>query len=167
MAGMKDMDTIGKRVAYARSIMNWNQTELATEVGIKAQAIQQIEDGSTKRSKYLPDIAEACRVPYKWILDGGDIREYLDKAGSGKPPGVEENTAAYLTASTSAGKEISAVAAEVMETLVEKGFVKFNNMDSKKAGEVIGFAFDSRGTKSVAEATNNVIDYLKFAGGNG
>jgi len=79
---MKSTKTIGQRVAYARSLMGWNQTNLAEAVGVKAQTIQQIEDGSTKRSRYLPDIADACHIPFRWIVEGGKIDDYTKAQNS-------------------------------------------------------------------------------------
>jgi HTH-type transcriptional regulator, cell division transcriptional repressor len=62
------MDTIGDRVKYARMMRELTQEQLAQAIGVKQQAIQQIESNETKRSRYLPDIADALNVRYLWLL---------------------------------------------------------------------------------------------------
>lgn len=79
------MKTIGERVAYARESNGWNQTELARRVGLKPQAIQQIESGETKRSRYLPDIASATGFALKWIMTGEGIERSQANLDSGPP----------------------------------------------------------------------------------
>ncbi len=160
---MDKLNTIAERVAYARSTMGWNQTELATEIGIRAQAIQQIEDGKTKRSRYLPDIAEACQVPFNWILKGGKLpKNTYPIEQKTTPPEINENTPGYSTSETIIGREISEIVTQVLDILAREKFITINNINTKNIGEIIGFAFNNRAIKSAAESTKNVIDYLKF-----
>lgn len=110
VCNMPAMDTIAERVSFARNQMGWNQSELAREVGIKPQAIQQIEDGSTKKSRYLPDIAKACLVRYEWLSEfDGDMRspnqldkyiETVEQRITNKAHIVSEQTQSYESSTT-------------------------------------------------------------------
>ena len=64
------MKTLADRVAHAREARGWNQSELARRVGVKPQAVQQIESGQTKRSKFLPEIAAVTGFSLSWLLSG-------------------------------------------------------------------------------------------------
>lgn len=64
------MKTMGERVADAREANGWSQSELARRIGVKQQAIQQIESGETKRSRYLADIARETGFNLEWIVNG-------------------------------------------------------------------------------------------------
>lgn len=66
------MKNIGKRVASKRRELNITQTELADAIGVKQQTIQAIESGTTKTSRYLPEIAKALRCTYEWLKTGSD-----------------------------------------------------------------------------------------------
>lgn len=71
------LDTIAARVAHARIAAGFkSQPALARAVAksagvdVSPQAIQLIESGTTKRSRYLPDIAAATGFELEWLLNG-------------------------------------------------------------------------------------------------
>lgn len=57
------------RVKLAMDRLQLSQAELAKRVGVSAAAIQQILNGTTRRTRVLPELAEALGVDEKW-LDG-------------------------------------------------------------------------------------------------
>lgn len=70
------LDTVAKRVEWARKLHNWTQKELANEIvnrlkiAVSPQAIQMIESGKTVRSRFLQDIAVVTGVREKWLTYG-------------------------------------------------------------------------------------------------
>lgn len=64
------MMSIGKRVKNRRDEMGLTQAELAQKVGTSQQAIQQLEDGKTKRPRYIPELSAALNCDIKWLLTG-------------------------------------------------------------------------------------------------
>ncbi len=64
------MDTLSERIKAKRSEMNMTQSELATIVGIRQQAIQQIESGLIKRPRFILEIANALRCDPSWLING-------------------------------------------------------------------------------------------------
>ncbi|MBJ9866314.1 XRE family transcriptional regulator [Citrobacter amalonaticus] len=58
--------SISERVKLRRAELGLTQAELAIKANTSQQAIQQLEDGKTKRPRYLPELAAAlgCDVPY-------------------------------------------------------------------------------------------------------
>lgn len=77
------MDTIGKRVYYARERRGLTQDELARHSGVTQQTIFLIEADKIKRSKYLPEIAQVLRVRWEWLLEGVG---QMDRAQTRKRP---------------------------------------------------------------------------------
>lgn len=75
------LDTVAKRVAWARERRGRSQSEVARAIGVRPQTIQQVETGETKRSRYLPDIADYLRVPFNWIVRGGPLPAELAMEG--------------------------------------------------------------------------------------
>jgi len=53
---MVDPIEIGNIVRAAREAKDWSQTDLARATGIKQQSIDAVEKGTTRRSKFLPEI---------------------------------------------------------------------------------------------------------------
>lgn len=51
--------SIGNRVREAREARGWSQQKLADEAGVSQTTIDKIEQGTTKRSRYLPYVAKA------------------------------------------------------------------------------------------------------------
>jgi transcriptional regulator with XRE-family HTH domain len=63
------------RLQQAMDDRGHNQSSLSRAIGVTQGAIQQIMDGTTKRSKYLPDIAEELGVSFRWLTGDSDERE--------------------------------------------------------------------------------------------
>lgn len=53
----------GKRIKVERDRRGWSQTDLAVRAGISQVAIKKIEAGQTRKSKFLPNIAQALDIP--------------------------------------------------------------------------------------------------------
>ncbi|MCK0554493.1 helix-turn-helix domain-containing protein [Pantoea ananatis] len=64
------MTTIAKRVQSKRSELGLTQAELAERVGTSQQAIEQLENGKTKRPRYLPELAKALGCEIDWLITG-------------------------------------------------------------------------------------------------
>lgn len=64
--------SIATRVKSKREALGLTQTELALMAKTSQQAIEQLENGKTKRPRYLPELADALRVPIDWLLNGGE-----------------------------------------------------------------------------------------------
>lgn len=62
--------SISERVKLRRTELGLTQTELATRAGTSQQAIQQLEEGKTKRPRYLPELSVALGCSVKWLLTG-------------------------------------------------------------------------------------------------
>ncbi len=64
------MNTLAKRLRYAREQAGLSQSSLARRVGIKPQAIQIIEAGQVHRPRNIVEIAAALGVAPEWLLLG-------------------------------------------------------------------------------------------------
>lgn len=64
--------SIATRVKSKREALGLTQTELALMAKTSQQAIEQLENGKTKRPRYLPELADALKVPIDWLLNGGE-----------------------------------------------------------------------------------------------
>lgn len=64
------MDTVSKRMKYARGLKQWNQRQLGLAAGLTGQAIGNIEAEVREGKGSLPQIAEALEVSYKWLAFG-------------------------------------------------------------------------------------------------
>jgi len=64
------MTTIAKRVQSKRSELGLTQAELAERAGTSQQAIEQLENGKTKRPRYLPELARALGCEIDWLITG-------------------------------------------------------------------------------------------------
>lgn len=62
--------SISERVKLRRVELGLTQAELAVRANTSQQAIQQLEDGKTKRPRYLPELAAALNCSVKWIVTG-------------------------------------------------------------------------------------------------
>lgn len=61
---------IAERVKLRRAELGITQAELAIKAQTSQQAIQQLEDGKTKRPRYLPELAVALGCSVKWLVTG-------------------------------------------------------------------------------------------------
>lgn len=76
---------IAERVKLRRAELGWTQAELAARAKTSQQAIQQLEDGKTKRPRYLPELAAALGCSLKWILTGNGDQPKPHNPGSTIP----------------------------------------------------------------------------------
>lgn len=74
---MDENHIIPVRLAEAMGDARLSQARLAQMVGVSPAAIQQILNGTTKRSKYLPDIAMALDVDPRWLEGKSDKKGYI------------------------------------------------------------------------------------------
>ncbi|HCU0799925.1 TPA: helix-turn-helix transcriptional regulator [Citrobacter braakii] len=56
--------------AFAAASLNLSQSQLATLAGMKQQSLQAIEAGTTKRPRYLVELARALKCDPEWLLFG-------------------------------------------------------------------------------------------------
>ncbi len=99
------MDTLAKRLRYARERLGLSQSELARRVGLRPQAIQFIEGGHVRRPRNVFEIAHALEVNPEWLLLG---------EGPVDPVGLGESRETYR-ASPALSDEALAVARMWME----------------------------------------------------
>lgn len=64
--------SIAERVRIRRTEFGWTQAQLANRTGTSQQAIQQLENGETKRPRYLPELSVALKCSLQWLLTGGE-----------------------------------------------------------------------------------------------
>lgn len=62
--------SIAARVKSMRELLKLTQTDLAERIGTSQQAIEQLENGKTKRPRYLPELADKLGVTIEWLLNG-------------------------------------------------------------------------------------------------
>ncbi|EJT2168083.1 LexA family transcriptional regulator [Salmonella enterica subsp. enterica serovar Cerro] len=62
--------SISSRVKSKRIQLGLNQAELAQKIGTSQQSIEQLENGKTKRPRFLPELASALGVSVDWLLKG-------------------------------------------------------------------------------------------------
>lgn len=97
---MKDMQTIGKRLAEIRKNRNFKQTDLAEKLNVSQQVISNIERGVT-----APDIEQLKKIAdiYNISLDDLVGREFWgDDADD-----VERRIISYIKQMDDEGKELS------------------------------------------------------------
>lgn len=62
--------SISSKVKSKRMQMGLNQAELAQMVGTSQQSIEQLENGKTKRPRFLPELASVLGVSVDWLING-------------------------------------------------------------------------------------------------
>ena len=77
---------IGSRAKKRREELGLTQASVALMCGITQQAYEKLESGNTLRPRYIVELSEALKVPPKWLLSGGDIRELGHSNMDGCPP---------------------------------------------------------------------------------
>lgn len=65
---------IAERVKLRRIELGLTQAELAMRAKTSQQSIQQLEDGKTKRPRYLPELATALICDVSWLLTGRKVK---------------------------------------------------------------------------------------------
>ncbi|MGL9721603.1 XRE family transcriptional regulator [Symbiopectobacterium sp.] len=84
--------SIAERVKNCREELGWTQARLAEKAGTSQQAIQQLENGETKRPRYLPELCAALNCSVKWLLSGEGTPPTTHHPESGIPPETEWGT---------------------------------------------------------------------------
>lgn len=79
------MSTVGERVRKAREKAGLNQTELATRIGVTAQAIQHLEANPKATSRHLIAIARELSVSPEWLEGGRGRMEDPGRDWAGPP----------------------------------------------------------------------------------
>lgn len=74
------MKTPGERIRARREELDLSQQDLIDKMAragtkISQQALSQIEDGTTKRSRYIPEIAVALSTTERWILTNKGLKD--------------------------------------------------------------------------------------------
>ncbi|MDE1492886.1 helix-turn-helix domain-containing protein [Xenorhabdus bovienii] len=62
--------SISERVRNRRIELNLTQVELAALSGVKQQSIQQLENGMTKRPRFLLELSKALKCSSEWLQYG-------------------------------------------------------------------------------------------------
>ena len=72
LGSIATMDTLAKRLRFARALRHLNYSELADKVGVIPEAIQELEsqNGNAQASKYLSKIAETLHCDLAWLESG-------------------------------------------------------------------------------------------------
>lgn len=83
----KRTQTPGQIVKSARDARGWSQEELARRVGISQPAIKKIEDGVSKKSRFMPKIAEVLNLEIAEVDHSlsPSVNHPTEKPGSGNP----------------------------------------------------------------------------------
>ena len=58
-----------KRLIQARTAAGLSQSDLARAIGVKPQSIQQLEDGSSRRTRHLLKIVTVLKLHRDWLLE--------------------------------------------------------------------------------------------------
>ena len=83
------MDTIGKRITYARESKNYDVNQLSDRIGVKAETILAWEaDERDPRANRLLRLAGALDVGFAWLMVGEDY-EPEETGDSGRLSSVE------------------------------------------------------------------------------
>jgi len=93
------MNTLAKRLRYARERMGLSQSELARRVGLRPQAIQFIESGHVRRPRSIVEIAKVLAVNPEWLLLGeGPVEVGVQEAHANYHDGVSLTEEAVVVA---------------------------------------------------------------------
>ena len=64
------MSTLAERVVETRAKLGISQAEVGARAGVSQQAVLKVENGQTRRPKWLPELAEALGVSADWLRKG-------------------------------------------------------------------------------------------------
>ncbi len=73
-----NLDSVGKRVAYARKYRSLTQQELADRAGVAQSSLASLEAGRNKGSRSLVSLAKALDVPAEWLDSGHNHEQTMD-----------------------------------------------------------------------------------------
>lgn len=92
---------INTRVRQRRIEMGLSQADLAQTVGVKQQNIQQLEDGTVSRPRYMHELANALNVDLGWLLTG-----QTQRAGENPTTVVADATTGSLATTTPTARTV-------------------------------------------------------------
>lgn len=67
---IRTLDSVGKRVAFARTFRSLTQQELASKAGVAQSSLASLESGRNKGSRNLVSLAKALNVSPDWLDSG-------------------------------------------------------------------------------------------------
>jgi transcriptional regulator with XRE-family HTH domain len=86
------LDSVGKRVSYARKYRSLTQQELADRAGIAQSSLASLEAGRNKGSRSLVSLAKALGVPPEWLDSGQAQGKTVQELLMGALPQDASNT---------------------------------------------------------------------------
>lgn len=90
------MDTLAKRLQWARDQKKWTQEVLANEAGVSQGTIGNLEAGIRDTARKIASIARALEVDVSWLADGkGPMPPDKDSPVEAKPPRSTRMVLAY------------------------------------------------------------------------
>ena len=72
---------IASRVRWAREQKRWSQSELAQKLGVDQTSVSQLENGDTKRPRYIEKLGKELGVSPAWLQFGVSDLEKLTQKG--------------------------------------------------------------------------------------
>lgn len=72
LAGPEYLDTLAKRLVFARERCGFTQGQLAKKAGLSQATVGNLETGRNHGSKRLVQLAQALHVTSAWLSEGGD-----------------------------------------------------------------------------------------------
>jgi transcriptional regulator with XRE-family HTH domain len=84
-----------QRLLEAMTDRGFDQSSLAREVGCTPGAINQIVNGSSRNSRYMPEIARALKVNFHWLM-GDDVPRDLTEVVPQRLPRAENDLIAMF-----------------------------------------------------------------------
>lgn len=95
IAMQPNLNSVGKRVAYARKLRSLTQHELADKAKIAQSSLATLEAERSKSSRNLVDIALALDVPPEWLAtgnhSGASLNDIFLKAPAWDAPAADKN----------------------------------------------------------------------------
>lgn len=65
-----DLPNIADRLKWSRKLKGWTQLQLAEAIKLSQQAVEQVENGRTKKPTFLVEASRALDVDYDWLAKG-------------------------------------------------------------------------------------------------
>ena len=103
--------TLGERVRSRRRLLGMTQAELADRAGIRGPAIAYLEAGTSRRSRYIVEIAFALGCSPTWLVMGfgAPIPSQREAAASVQPRRVQETAPSRPPGGSGRGRTSGAV----------------------------------------------------------
>ncbi len=97
--------TLGQQIRARREELGQSQAELAKAIGISQVAIDKIESGKTRKSRYLPEVLSALGLPLEMISSGVTASEFAPR--SVQPAQPRQPTQTRIIGKVKAGEFIA------------------------------------------------------------